>query len=246
MFIAASTGCFSDLDFEQACQQIADLEYDSIELTLNESGHLKPSEIASDPEAAVMRCRDATRLSICAINITSELDRSIFPALLKFSKLLKNTQLTIPSLELGTPFNDETDRLKHLVNLATQDSMRVSLKTQIGRLTEDPHTATELCQAVKGLGLTVDPSHYISGPYRGQNYDMVFEFTTHVHFRDSTPDNIQVPVGLGEIDYSRVITQLKRFDYRRAFSVDLMLDKIDPESRGLEMRKLRMLLESLL
>jgi len=246
VFIAATTGCFADQDFEQACQQIADLEYDGIELTLNEQGHLKPSEVSGDPDAAAYRCRDATRLSISAINIVSELPTDAFPGIFAFAKLLKVAQVTIPSLELGTPFNDETDRLKKLVALATQDSIRLSLKTQIGRLTEDPHTAVELCRAVKGLGLTLDPSHYTSGPYRGQDYDMVYEFTTHVHFRDSTAEDIQVPVGLGEIDYSRVITQLRRFDYRRTFSVDLIPEKLEKGSRGLEMRKLRMLLESLM
>ena len=247
MFIAASTGCFSDLEFESACQQIADLEYDRIELTLTEtSKDFSVSSIAADPEAAVLRSRQASRLSICALNITSDIDVSLYPGLFEYAKLLKVTQVTIPSLELGAPFNDETDRLKHLVSLAIQEGIRLSLKTQIGRLTEDPHTAVELCQAVKGLGLTLDPSHFACGPYRSQNYDMVFEYTSHVHFRDSTPDKLQIPVGLGEIDYNRIITQLKACDYNRAFSVDLIPSLTEEGTRDLEMRRLRMLLESLL
>jgi len=246
VFIAATTGCFSDLEFEAACKQIADLEYDSIEVTLDEAGHFRPSEISADPEAAVFRTRDATRLSLCALNVVCDIDSGLFPGLFTFAKLLKITQVTIPSLELGMPFNDETDRLKALVSLATQDGIRLAIKTQKGRMTEDPHSAVELCRAVKGLGLTYDPSHYLCGPYRGQNHDMVFEYTTHVHFRDSSPDSLQVPVGLGEIDYSRVMTHLKRFDYRRAFSVDLIPADLKDMNRGLEMRKLRMLLESLL
>ncbi len=247
MFISASTGCYSHLKLEDTCQQLADLEYDRIELTLNDRGDdFTVASIIDDPDAAVSRCRNATRTSICAINVTSQMKPNEFPNLFKFAKLLKITQVTIPSLELGTPFNDETDRLKRLVTLATQDGIRLSLKTQIGRLTEDPHTATELCGAVKGLGLTLDPTHYTCGPHRDQDYDIVFPFTTHVHFRDSTPDQMQVSVGLGEIDYSRIMTGLKRYDYRRAFSVDMIPSLSDPNSLGLEMRKLRMLLESLL
>ena len=246
MFIAATTGCFADLDFEAACKQIADLEYDAIELTLDAAGHFQPAEVSADPEAAALRTREATRLSLCALNVTSDIPLKLFPGLFAFAKLLKITQVTIPSLELGMPFNDETDRLKKLVTLATQDGIRLAIKTQKGRMTEDPHSAVELCRAVKGLGLTYDPSHFLCGPYRTQNHDMVFEYTTHVHFRDSTPDSLQVPVGLGEIDYSRVITQLKRFDYRRAFAVDLIPTELKNMNRGLEMRKLRMLLESLL
>lgn len=247
MFIAATTGCFSDMEFRQACKQITDLEYDRIELTLSEeSGDFSPQRIAADPESAVIRSREVNRLSICALNIVSDIDMSLFPGLFKFSKLLKVAQVTMPSLELGAPFNDETDRLKKLVTLATQEGVRLSLKTQIGRLTEDPHTAVELCRAVKGLGLTLDPSHFACGPYRGQNYDMVFEYTSHVHIRDSTPDKLQIPVGLGEIDYNRIITQLKACNYNRAFSVDLIPSLTDKDSRDLEMRRLRMLLESLL
>lgn len=247
MFIAASTGSYSDLDFDQACRQITDLGYDRIELTMEEGGpDLSPSQIATDPEKAVLRVREASRLSVCALNIVSDIDASLYPGLFKFAKLLKITQVTMPSLELGTPFNDETDRLKKLVAQATQEGIRLSLKTQIGRLTEDPHTAVELCQAVRGLWLALDPSHFACGPYRSQNYDMVYEYTSHVHLRDSTPDQLQVPVGLGEIDYNRVITQLKTFDYNRAFSVDLIPALADKESRDLEMRRLRMLIESLL
>jgi len=247
VFIAATTGSFSDLEFKQACKRIADLEYDHIELTLGEdSGDFSPRQIAADPDTAVIRSREVNRLSICALNITSDINTDLFPGLFKFAKLLKITQVTIPSLELGSPFNDETNRLKNLVTLAIQEGIRLSLKTQIGRLTEDPHTAVELCQAVKGLGLTLDPSHFACGPYRSQNYDMVFEYTSHVHFRDSTPDQLQIPVGLGEIDYNRIITQLKALNYNRAFSVDLIPSLTDKDSRDLEMRRLRMLLESLL
>ncbi len=247
MFIAASTGCFADLSFENACTQIADLEFDRIEIELSSQREdFSIASIVADPEAAMARCRTATRLSICALHVVSEIDPADYAAIFKFAKLLKVTQVTMPSLEIGTPFNDETDRLKDLVAQATQDGIRLSLKTQIGRLTEDPHTAMELCRAVKGLGITLDPSHYTAGPHRDQDFEIVTPYTTHVHFRDSTPDKLQVPVGLGEIDYSRIIASLKRYDYRRAFSVDLLPELTEPSQRGLEMRKLRMLLESLL
>jgi len=247
VFISASTGCYSDLGFENACQQLADLEYDRIEITIGNSHDDFPiGELVAEPDATVTRVKNATRLSICGINVNSEIPQEDFAGLFKFAKLMKVTQVTIPSLELGTPFNDETDRLKHLVTLATQDGIRLSLKTEIGRLTEDPHTAVELCKTVKGLGVTLDPTHYTTGPHRNQDFEIVCPYTTHVHFRDSTPDQMQVPVGLGEIDYSRIITSLKRFDYRRAFSVDLLPEVSNVKERGLEMRKLRMLLETLL
>ena len=53
-------------------------------------------------------------------------------------------------------------------------------------------------------------------------------------------------VGLGDVDYSRLISQLRREDYDRTLSVDFFPDQYGELDRALELRKMRMLLESLL
>ena len=178
------------------------------------------------------------------IYLEHDVPLSVLASLSKLAKMTRVTQITIPASPLGTPFNTEIDRLRGFVNLTSQDGIRLSLKTQTGRLTEDPHTAVELCQSVRGLGITLDPSYYICGPNRDKSYDQVFAYVYHMHLRDTTPNQLQVPVGLGEIDYSRLINQLRRHDYQRAMSVDILSDLIDEADRLLEMRKLRMLLDS--
>jgi sugar phosphate isomerase/epimerase len=57
---------------------------------------------------------------------------------------------------------------------------------------------------------------------------------------------VQVPVGLGELDYSRIIAQLRRHNLARVLSVEILPELLDGSDRALEMRKIRMLLESLL
>jgi sugar phosphate isomerase/epimerase len=74
----------------------------------------------------------------------------------------------------------------------------------------------------------------------------VFPFVYHVHLRDTAADTLQVQVGLGEIDYSRLITQLQRQNYVRALSVEMLPAQMALETRPLELRKMRMLLETLL
>jgi sugar phosphate isomerase/epimerase len=122
----------------------------------------------------------------------------------------------------------------------------ISIKTKSGHLTEDPNTAIELCQAVPGLGLTLDPSYYVAGVRKAVDYDQVFPYVYHVHLRDTTPTQLQVPIGLGEIEYSRLITQLRRMKYMRALSVELLPELMEEATRPIEMRKMRLLLESLL
>ena len=245
MFVAASTHCFCDLSFEEACHRITDLEYDKVELWFDEqSGQLKPSDVGADPERFVAHYQEITRLTPVAITLEHDINLPTFTGLSKLAKLLQITQITVPASPLGNPFNSEIDRLREFLLVADQDGVRVSIKTKTGLLTEDPDTAVELCQSVPGLGLTLDPSYYVCGPHRDQPFDRVFPHVYHVQLRDTTPEQLQVQIGLGVIDYSRLITQLRRVGYSRALSVELL--PASDADRALEMRKLRMLLDSLL
>lgn len=247
MQIIASTKCFSEVPLAEACDHIAHLEFDKVELWMNEeNGQVKPSDIGADPDGFVARYREMTRLTPTAFMLDHDVDTSTFAALIHAAKLMKVAHFSIRSSELGTPFNTEIDRLRELVKVANKDGIRISMKTETGRLTEDPHTAIELCQSVEGLGVTLDPSHYICRQPEPLNYDIVFPHVFHVHLRDTSPTALQVMVGLGEVEYSRLINQLENVSYDRFLCVELVPELTDAAERPLEMRKLRLLLESLL
>lgn len=247
MLVAASSRCFSDLSISQACFHLDDLGYDKVELWLDEnSNHLKPSEILADPDRFCARYREMTRLTPVSFCVENELDGNAFKALTRVAKTLRIPQITVPSAKLGTPFNSEVDRLRDLAQTGVQDGIVVSFKTKIGHLSEDPHTAVELCQAAPGLGITLDPSCYLCGPQKGGAYEQVYPYVYHVHLRDSTREHFQVPVGLGELDYSRTISQLERVHYTRTLSVEIHPELMDTAGRAIELRKVRLLLESLL
>ncbi|MBX3439244.1 MAG: sugar phosphate isomerase/epimerase [Planctomycetaceae bacterium] len=247
MFVAGSTICFPELDFAEACQALTDLEYDRVEVWLSpNSRQLHPADVARDPDAFVALYRETTRLTAIAFSLETDVSPREFEGLSKASKLLQVTQITVPASVLGTPFNAEIDRLRLLTQIASQDGVRVSIRTERGHLTEDPETAVELCGSVPGLGLTLDPSPYLLGPRPVTSFERFAPHVFHVHLRDSTREQLQVSVGLGEIDYSRLISQLARERYDRALCVALIPELTDVGTRALEMRKLRMLLDSLL
>ena len=248
MFVAANTHCFHELPFKDACAQIGELGYDKIERGFDPEGrHLDAEAVASDPDRFAAGFRETTRLTPIAFCLANpETPAETLRGLAKAAKLLRMAQMTVPASPVGTPFNTEVDRLRAYAAAVNPDGIRLSILTRAGDLTEDPHTAVELCRAVKGLGLTLDPSYYICGPNAGRDWDVVYPHVYHVHLRDTTPDQIQVPVGLGEVDYNRLITRLQREKHDPMLSVSLLPEATDRESRGLEMRKLRMLLETLL
>ncbi len=250
MFVAASTRCFSDLPLDAALQRLVDLEYTAVEIVLDENGnHLKPSEVAENLERAVQICRKTRRLTPVAYSVEIKADSEAeyyaqFDACCRLAKATKVVTIAVRSEELGTPFNAEIERLQELVKLASKEGVVVGLTTESGRMTQDPATAVVFCNNVKGLALTLDPSHYVCGPHQGGPYEQVMEHVCHVRLRDTTKEQLQVRVGQGLIEYGRLITQLGKVNYSRALCVDI--ESMEDVDQMAEMRKIRLLLESLL
>jgi hypothetical protein len=128
-----------------------------------------------------------------------------FAEICKIAKMTKVVTLTVPSAELGTPFNEEVEHLKRLVEIAAVEGARVGVKTELGRLSEDPDTLMVLCNNIEGLGITLDPSVFIVGPAKNKTLDRILKFVYHVHLRDTKPDKFQVSVGQGSVDYAKLI-----------------------------------------
>lgn len=246
MIVAASTDCFSDLPLPDVYEKLISLEYTGVEVSINEAGvQLKPSEVRESLDKAIAVCRDIHRLDMVAYKVSlGEGDNYYddFQACCRLAKATKVSSITVPSSELGTPFNEEVERLRKLVDLANEESVVVSIKSEIGRLSEDPDTCVVLCDNVKGLGVGLDPSHYLAGPHRKRGFDNLISYTYNVYLRDSNETDLQVRVGQGEVDYGKLINQLNREKYDRALTIE-MQEEPDVDHSA-EMRKLRLLLES--
>lgn len=249
VFVCASTECFHQLPLREALDRLVDLEYSAVEVALFDGGNqLTPLYVATDLERSVAMCRDTNRLDLAAFDVqidaTGEEHYRRFTAICQLAKATKVVTLTVPSAELGTPFNEEVEHLRKLVAIAELHGTRVSIKSRVGRLSEDPDTVIVLCENVKGLGLTLDPTHYLCTPVKIKSTDKLMPYVFHVHLRDSTKSAPQVRIGQGELEYGKLIGQLRKMKYMRSLSVNVTeMDGVDHSS---EMRKMRLLLESLL
>jgi sugar phosphate isomerase/epimerase len=144
--------------------------------------------------------------------------------------------------------DDEIKRLSQLLGTAMREGLVVALLTHAETLTGDPRAAVELCQALPGLGLTLDPSHFLQGSHTHADFDVVFPYVHNIHLRDTgqAPGEFQVRVGQGQVDYARIVTMLQRHGYKRALTVAI-IDRIEnPFDREVEVRKLKLLLETLI
>ena len=246
MQIAGSTRSLWEMSPGQACSQLQDLGFDKCELWINEDyNQLKVSQVINEPEAVIAELREFSRVSPVAVFLDHEVSLAEFGSVVQFAHALRVAQITIAASPVGTPFNTEIDRLRERHALCHEASIRLSILTQRGLLTEDPMTATELCQSVKGLGISLDPTCYVNRPME-QSWDSIFEQTLHCQLRDASPLETQVSCGLGEVDFNRITASLEALQFNRTLSVDLLPETMAGEERLLELRKLRLLLETML
>jgi sugar phosphate isomerase/epimerase len=252
VYVACSTLCFARYPLDQALRIIGELDFSKVDVAIHEKGpHLRPSEVAQDVTLATQRIRIGPSLSPSAFSVEIEAEGEEFirqlRAVCRLARLSNVTTVTLPAGASGTSPEAEVQRLQRLVHMAQAEGVIFCVETRIGTLTESPNIAADLCDRVDGLGLTLDPSHFLAGPNQGQNYDIVFPYVRHVHLRDSgrSMDKFQVRVGQGEIEYGRIIAQLARHHYERLLTVEVLDIPDAPFAVDHEVRKLKYLLESL-
>lgn len=252
MYVACSTLCFAAQPLDEALRHIREMNFSKADITVAERGpHLKPSEIASDPGRIVQRLK-ASNVPIAAIhaefrNPDGEQARAELRGVCRMARQLAVPLVSTLAAPVGTDPDADAVRLRDWLRIADSEGVILTLETNGHTLTADPGVAVELCKKVPGLGLTLDPSHYVACPTGPKNYDDLFPFVRHVRLRDSgpKPEAFQVRVGQGDLEYGRIISQLDRFDYDRALCVDVR-DVPDPDFPvEPEVRKLKYLLESL-
>jgi sugar phosphate isomerase/epimerase len=252
VFVACSTLCFGKLPLDEALRTIREMRFQKADLALHEPGpHLRPSDVAADVGKVAQKLK-ASNLAFAAFHLELEDQtgtdaREHLRAVCRLARVLAVPLLTVSAANAGADLDADVTRLREWAKIAEGDGLILTVETRTGTLTGDPAGAAELCRRVPGLGLTLDPSHYHVGPHGPTDYDHLFPFVRHVRLRDSgtKPDEFQVRVGQGEVEYGRIITQLERFRYDRALTVDVRDVPDNPFPVEPEVRKLKYLLESL-
>jgi sugar phosphate isomerase/epimerase len=252
VYVACSTLCFGQYPLERALETIAELRFNKVDLAIDDRGpHLKATEVATDATQIVQKLKK-TNMNFGAMHYdpgdtTSEHTKEHLRSICRMARLLTVPVLSVYAASFGSDFETEVERLTQWARIASGESVILTVVTHHQTITADPLAALELCKRITGLGVTLDPSHYMIGPHSTTSFDALFPFVRHVRLRDtgSNPDQFQVRIGQGKVDYGRIVTQLQRQRYERLLSVDIR-DIPDPgyPLEG-EVRKLKYLLESL-
>ena len=219
MYVTCSTLCYGRTTLDNALKSIAELQFGKYDLSISEkSKHIRPSEITGDLNGTVNRLRNGQGLTPAAFNLDlnhtpADESANSFKSVLKLARITNVSQVTISASPSDCELSTEIERLDQLNRLAVMDAVQLNIATETGTLTEDPDKAFYLCEKVPGLGLTLDPTTYTIGPFAGKNHDHLFPYVRHVQLRDTgiKPDQYQVRIGQGQIDYWRIIGLLEKY-----------------------------------
>jgi len=251
MYVVCSTLCFGKLKLEDALRHIREMHFAKADLAIHHDGpHLTPADVARDPAKVATKLR-ASNLGFAGFHLTfAELDgpavRDQLRAVCKLARMLAVPLVTVLAAPTGSDQNAEVERLAAWRDVVQADGLLLCVETATGTLAGDVAGAVELCKQVPGLGLTLDPSYFVTPPTAGA-VDPLYPYVRHVRMRDTgaKAEQFQVRIGQGEIEYGKVISNLGRCEYDRALAVDVR-DSINCEFPvEPEVRKLKYLLESL-
>ncbi len=251
MYVACSTLCFSSIPLPAALRTIREMHFAKADLAIHESGsHLRPSQVLADVARAATQLKGAN-VAFAAFHLEfaefdDETTRHQLRAVCRLARTMAVPLVTVVAAPLGTDAHAEAGRLKAWAKIAEAEGVILTVETRVGTLAEDVSCAAELCRRVPGLGITLDPSHFTTRNQTEDGCDPLYPFVKHVRLRDSgnKPDQFQLRIGQGSIEYGRIIGQLDRCRYDRALSVDIRDLPGNPFPVEPEIRKLKHLLES--
>ena len=253
MDVSCSTFCFTKEPFEHALRHIAELEFSKVDLGVSDEGtHLTPNDVLNDAAGVQHRIRQGPTIGFSGIALrtakTGDEFLQVLDATAHLAKQIFAPIVTFEAGPSGSSMIDQKNWLTQCVRTVSIHGVQPVIRTKVGTVAEMPTFAMQLCEQVEGLNLALDATHFHWGPNQGESYEHVYPFVRHVFLCDSgkKADLRQVKVGRGEIEYGKIVSSLEQRGYNGALVVaieDSIPSDMDTEA---EVRKLRLLLESLL
>ncbi|MEA3407735.1 MAG: TIM barrel protein [Chloroflexota bacterium] len=117
----------------------------------------------------------------------------------------------------GHTLEEDFERAAEEMHLAVKKGQEYDLLTRIephvSSVTWTPSLAVQMVEAVPGLTLTVDHSHFIFHDIPYEQIALMHPHASHWHARQAKPGDICCTTEEGEIDFERIVTELKETGY---------------------------------
>jgi len=265
MKAACSTAGFTKLLLEDALRDIRGLGFDFVDLLMMEGwAHINPSELVADPVskarqvAETLRENELTAIGING-NVSSPINspdpehqrqnRAELEALAIFAK-----DMGIPVVVLQ-PGHVDPDRgldksqeasvkaLREMTDIARKYNRTLAIETHVGSVAEKYEDTLKMVDAIPGLKLAYDPSHFIMTEQRLADSEPLLNHTAHVHLRNAVVGNFQAAMDKGVLDFDWVLGALERHGYKGCVAIEYIDGREDYDIKE-QIAKLKSIIEN--
>ena len=224
--ISCSTTAFKHLSLAAACERIAQLGFQSIDLLLREGwGHVMPSELLRDSKKCIDHIQQLLvrhDLEVSGVNaaLTQELSRCGCPlraqerqeieAICQLTAACGGPVLTLATgkvdQELGqaASINQAAQVLAEVISIAQGYDLKVAIEIHAGRLVETVAQFQELASGLPELGVTIDPSHFACLQQPLSTISSIMDRIYHVHLRNGRPGSFNADMDEGIVDFAEL------------------------------------------
>ena len=240
MDITLSAFSFPLLSFEKALKLIALLDVPKFDVGLHGAdAQITPDEAENDPVAVAERIRRAADVAgLRASDFfptfgTGFRDRPVntpdmsvrtsnvarFRAFARCARAIGAGGITLlPGVvwsDLGPDrsFDLAAAGLRALVPIAQDAGLRLSVEAHVESVAESPFLAQALVEAVPGLTLTLDYSHFVAGGYSPHDVHSLVPLAGHFHARQAGPGALQASAADGLLDFRSLLSRLRLSGY---------------------------------
>lgn len=266
MALTCTSFSFPLLSFAEAAKVIALIGIPNLDVGAHEGGcHVQPSQIEAEPARVAESIRRAVGDAVVGVsdffptfghgfrdrpvNTLDPAEREAnlrrFRAIVQVASAVGAKGITLlPGViweEIGPErsFEQAVVELRRLVPIAHDAGLRLSVECHLESVAEPPHKARELVEAVPGLTLTLDYSHFIANAYLPEEVHPLIPVAGHVHARQARTGFLQASHWDGTLDFTDIVRRLiaARYpgdicleytwqEWRGANNVDVLMETI--------------------
>jgi sugar phosphate isomerase/epimerase len=141
-----------------------------------------------------------------------------------------------------TSFDRAVDELRWAVAEGASHNLRVRIEPHIESVTWRPELVLEMVEAVPGLSLTLDHSHFIFHTLPYEQIAVMHPHGSHWHLRQARPGEAQSRGRDGQIDFARIIRDLRASHYDGGITLEYVYgawmrqDNVDCLSETISLR----------
>lgn len=239
--LAAHHWSIFDLEVDAACAWAAENGYAGLDLAVGDFGagpRIDIATLAADPGECDRLAAAAAGHSIMFTDLVAgviwmpgstqadrDSARDLFAGLAAHASRLGLDGVTLLPGIRGEADRDElfaltAAELRRYVEIGAEHGLDVSIEAHVESVTDTPSRTIEMLEAVPGLTLTLDYSHFIHPGFRHDDIEPLNAYARHFHIRQAAPGRLAIDVHSGTIDHNRLVANLADLGYRGSFATE--------------------------